>query len=305
MSLENLSTTEETPQGPTHEIELGGQLYVTDLPEDIKVFGPETTDATTNLLNPRDLDKLGVGNWTFKFAGADQEAPHVVARSVITREGPKGLVIDSDSLFPSYEDGIDHWTYEGGGAEILRTLGYELSPDASGKEVVTGVPTPETLRKAAAEQGIDVEFFDEGEQIQGPKYLDAFARGKYPVSYMYYDHDISDDHFTALVLGGDSMKAGLRRVAQEALEQDEDTQHITASGIDAFTSYYKWAFAYGLDNEVKETGLTAKELVIKAGKPYCGLTEAEVEDMFEAGIAKAKELGMIDNEPSEAVKAAA
>ena len=304
MSQENLSTAEATIQGPTHEVELAGQLYATDLPEDIQVFGPETTDVTTNLINPRDLDKLGPGNWSYTFAGPDQEAPYVVARSVITREGPKGLVIDSDSLFPSYDEGIDRWTYEGGGAKILRALGYELSLDANGKEVVTGVPTPETLRKAAAEQGIDIEFFDEGEQIQGPKYLDAFARGKYPVSYMYYDHDISDDHFTALVLGGDSMKAGLQRVAQEALKQDEDTQHITASGMDAFTSYYKWAFAYGLDTLVEDTDLTARELVVRGGQQYCGLTEAEVEDMFEVGIAKAKELGMIDSEVAAVRQAA-
>lgn len=114
----------------------------------------------------------------------------------------------------------------------MQALGYEFADDESGL-YISGAPTPETLRKAAAEYGVEVVFFDEKE-IRSPEYLTAISEDKYPMSYDYYDHDIGDDHITAFLLGGEQLKDNLSRVAQDALELDRTEQDRITAEIDTF-----------------------------------------------------------------------
>lgn len=282
---------QETPEVdvPLHgrELLVNGQRYLTDLPEGVEPFGVDAHDATTDNLNPKDLDKLLPKAYTIYFADKDQSEPYVVARSVIMRQGSKGMVVDSECFTPTFgKEDAERWTFLEGSEGLLLALGYELTSDESGS-YISGIPTPETLRAAAAEQGVEVEFFEEKE-IRSPEYLATIAEGKYPVSYAYFDHDIGDDHITAFVLGGVPMKAGLQRVAQRALGLDRAQQDKLTANIDAFTNLYRGVISAGVDINMTQ-GKTGREWVHESGKQI-GLTETEVEDMLQTGIAKAQEL---------------
>lgn len=264
---------------------VGDQQFITDLPDDVEPFTADATDATTHPLNPRDLDKLDPGAYTIYFAGEDQIEPYVPARSIIMRSGPKGLVVDSECFTPTFDDetGLD---FPVGSEKILQALGYEFADDGS-DPYIFGVPTPETLRKAAAEYGVEVEFFDEKE-IRSPEYLTAIAGGRYPVSYEYFDHDIGDDHITAFLLGGALLKGNLQHVAQGALRLDRAEQDRITAEIDTFTGLYRGAIAAGLDAPMSSGGKTGREWVYESGARL-GFTESEVEELLQVGLTKAEQ----------------
>lgn len=267
------------------ELIVNGQRYITDLPEGVELFGAETTDITTEPLNPKDLDRLLPKAYTIYFADKDQQEDYVVARSVILRQSSNGMVVDAECFAPTFGEDTSPWTFLGDSEGLLLALGYELSEDESGM-YISGVPTPETLQSAAAKQGIDIEFFD-GKEIHTPEYLGAIARGKYPVAYGYFDHDIGDDHITAFLLGGDSLRNCLQRVAQSALQLDRAEQDKLTADIDAFTNLYRGVISAGVDTNMA-AGKTGREWVLEAGKRI-GLTEVEIEDMLRAGVEKTNE----------------
>lgn len=288
---EQFTDNSEIQQLPTRELIIGGELYTTDLPAGVEIFSQDAKSATHDPLNMRDLDKLEPGNYSIWFAGEDQEAPYVVARSVIMRQGPKGLVIDRDCYAPPFdEEGkpVNNWPLGKSTSPVMLALGFEIGTDEHGRRV-TSVPTPNTLYAAAAEQGVTIEFFEE-EEIRTPEYLGANSRGNQPVSYAFYDHDAGDDHITARVLGGEPMTAGLQRISTEALKQNKDVQDSCTLGIDSFTGVFREALSHGLDTDW--AGWSAKEWVMSEGL-LIGLTEPEIEAMLEVGISNADRLGMV------------
>jgi len=278
-------TTEADASSKGRPLIVGDQQFLTDLPDDVEPFTPDTIDATTAPLNPKDLDKLQPGAYTIYFVGEDQVEPYVPARSIVMRDGPKGLVVDSESFTPTFDGNSAGWTFPIGSEKLLQALGYEFATDES-DPYIFGVPTPETLRKAAAEYGVEVEFFDEKE-IRSPDYLAVIAKDKYPVSYAYFDHDIGDDHITAFLLGGGLLKDSLSRVAQDALQLDRTEQDRVTAEIDTFTGLYRLAIAVGVDNPVDSTH-TGRQRVHEAGQRI-GLTETEINKLLQVGVAKAEQ----------------
>ncbi len=262
------------------------QQFLTDLPDDVEPFTPDTLDATTDPLNPKDLDKLQPGAYTIYFAGDDQVEPYVPARSIIMRNGPKGLVVDSESFAPTFDGNPAGWVFPTGSEGLLQALGYEFADDESGL-YISGAPTPETLRKAAAEYGVEVVFFDEKE-IRSPEYLTAISEGKYPVSYDYYDHDIGDDHITAFLLGGKLLKDSLSRVAQDALKLERTEQDRITAEIDTFTGLFRLTIATGVDAPMSSGGKSGRQWTHESGRRL-GLTETEIEDMLHAGVTNAEQ----------------
>ena len=283
------STPEKDEQLNMRTLVVNGQQFLTDLPEGVELFGEDTNDATKHPLNPRDLDKLDPGAYTIYFAGEDQLEPYVPARSIVMRHGPKGLVVDSESFTPTFDGDSAGWVFRLGSERLLHALGYEFASDES-DSYISGVPTPETLRKAAAEYGVEVEFFDEKE-IRSPEYLATVADGKYPVSYAYFDHDIGDDHITAFLLGGGLLKGSLSRVAQDALQLDRVEQDRITAEIDNFTGLYRGAIAEGVDAPMSSDGKTGRQYVHESGKEM-GLTESEIEDMLQVGLARSKDFAV-------------
>ncbi len=286
MPVENL-----TPEGDTsldrRPLIIGDQHFLTDLPDGVEPFTADTTDATTNPLNPKDLDKLEPGAYTIYFAGDDQVEPYVPARSIIMRSGPKGLVVDSECFTPTFDDDSAGWTLLAGNESqgLLQSLGYEFASDESGS-YISGIPTPETFRKAAAEHGIEVVFFDE-KDIRSPEYLAAIAEGKYPVSYDYFDHDIGDDHITAFLLGGAPLRESLQRIAQGALQLDRAEQDRITAEIDSFTGLYRGAINVEVDRDTVGSK-KYREWIHESGAKL-GLTESEIEEVLASGIAKAEQ----------------
>jgi len=267
---------------------VNGQQFLTDLPEGVEPFSEHAVDVTTSPLNPKDLDKLEVRAYEIYFAGDDQVEQYVPARSIIMRNGPKGLVVDSECFTPTFDAGSDGWTFIAGSEGLLHALGYELDGDESGSRI-SGIPTPGTLRSAAAEQGVEVEFFEEKE-IRSPEYLETIGVGKYPVSYAYFDHDIGDDHITAFLLGGVPLKDSLRHVAQNAMKASREIQDQITAKIDYFTGLYRGAISLGPD-VINGGGKTSRQWLHETGKEI-GLTESEIDDMLQVGLTRAKEFAI-------------
>ncbi len=266
---------------------VGQQQFLTDLPDGVEPFTADTTDATKHPLNPRNLDKLQPGEYTIYFAGDDQVEPYVPARSIVMRHGPKGLVVDSESFTPTFDGDSAGWTLLAGNESkgLLQSLGYEFASDESGL-YISGVPTPETFRTAAAEHGIEVVFFEE-KDIRSPEYLATIAGGKYPVSYDYFDHDIGDDHITAFLLGGTPLKESLQRVAKGALQLNRAEQDRVTAEIDNFTALYRGAINLAVDNDI--TGSKKYHEWVHQSGTRLGLTEAEIEEMLRVGAINAKQ----------------
>lgn len=274
---------EEEATHHLRDLVINGQVYETDLPTYVNPFNSDATDITTDMLNPRDLDLLAPGSYTISFAGEDQVKPYVVARSIIISEGPQGLVVDRETFNPAFGDDSQlGWTLLPDGIQIMQSLGYAIGEDELGC-YISGIPTPQTFQRAAAKQGIEIEFFDQKE-IRSPDYLLAFSQGNYPVSYAYYDHDISDDHITALVLGGEPIMRSLKRIAGEGLNRDREFQDSLTAGIDTYTMVYRAAISTGL-NTIMAQDKTAQEWVHQVGQEI-GLTVDEINAILAAGRTK-------------------
>lgn len=223
-------------QGPETTIEpnrvvIAGQQYETNL-SFANLPVSENPAGRDLCLLPGLLDQLGTGTYNLNpvqdQSDDDEFKPYIPAKEINVFETDNGNVVGRESF--SNTD----WFLGSGMKGIMTGLGYVIEDDR-----IVGIPTPETLRHAAARMGIDIEFFDAG-YISGPDYLQAFSDRKYPVAIGtegFYKHDIEDDHITAMALGGDPLKESLAAVSAEALgSEDEGVISSTARDIDTFTA---------------------------------------------------------------------
>lgn len=181
-------------------------------------------------LLPSALEELPAGSYTVQ----KPTSPNVrdFDRYINVTEDPEGKRINYIA------DGL-HMNL-GRNNNLMTKLGYTFERGLNGIEVGS-VPLPSLLQRRAAELGVDVQFFPDQKVIDSPSYLDAFAKGAYPVSTAsaeYYTHDTQDDHLTAMVLGGEPLKTALQEAAIEALSSDTNLDNI-AGGFDQFTAYLR------------------------------------------------------------------
>lgn len=105
-------------------------------------------------------------------------------------------------------------------------------------------PSPQTFKKYLEQEGIKVEFFEDEDEISAEEFVDAYARGSYPVGAKemnYYRHDISDDHVVALMLGGEELQRTLAHYVKLARDKGEISLGDLTNEIDNFTSIFKFA----------------------------------------------------------------
>jgi len=226
-------------------VEVDGAEYQTDIPQGAELFySQEGVPLLERKINIAETDKLPVGEYI--ISGQTEEMNDMGETSIVETVRPikivaveSGKAITVDSL--EYSD--SSWTLTEGSDELMTALGYEIA-EVEGKLDIAAIPTPETAQVAARKLGVDLEYIDtEYALIPGKEYLRAYADGKYPASKKNFKHDFEDDHITAMVLGGETLKKALKVAATEGLRDGEvivyethSKTDLAATSLDSFTA---------------------------------------------------------------------
>jgi hypothetical protein len=224
------------PTAPPRDIKIGENLYHTNLPEELDLFEDKVSRPLQHPLRPTELDKLPVGS--FFLSRQEEMEDDLGIKS--TRESQRritvfntehGKAIDASSF-------TGEWSIGRGMGKLMSAMGYVVKED-NGQETITAIPTPDTLKAATHDLGVEVEYIPDEGTISGRKYLGVYAQGKYPISTATesdYSHDSEDDHLTAMILGGDPLKIALKDVAIDALSKDDEVVRIKTMLTDRFTA---------------------------------------------------------------------
>jgi len=283
------------PPGDTLELErpdIGlGDDYETNLPSDVNVF--DSTDSRMPLyesINPGKLDELPEGEYFIK--GTNPANGNPVNKSmeiVLTNDGkylPAGYHHQFGNLVPEYTLGAE---------PLLELVGFAFT------EQGTLVPTPITVQRHLKDAGVEAELFADTGVITPEDYVRSFRNGKYPVSTgeeAYYAHDISDDHVTGVILGGELFRDTLSKALEHVFSEDGTLQISTeelgalAEGIDRFTQTLRPVSAYSAvtlgEPYGKEMG---RRLLMRNGETI-GFDSDTVSQILEASQKRALELGL-------------
>ncbi len=235
-----------------HEIALVDAIVQTNLPLDVdvvsKLYDPSFSfQSKSDWLNPAAFDQLAAGIFTIREeAKADQ---HLVISETKLGKVVGGLVLDRVWFSTDFSNVS---------APLLQPFGYVISSDEPFRvsregailshdyegdyklQHLAAVPAPETLRRAAADQGVRVRLLPDYGLIPPDAFLAAYAEDEYPVAtgrFSEYHHDIDDDHITAIKLGAALLRTHLADAAQYAIgSKDSQLMGYTTSSIDSYTS---------------------------------------------------------------------
>lgn len=279
---------------------VNGREYATNLPVGLDVF--EAADYGLDRLEeaplaPSKLDTIPVGR--FSVSGTEEQAdefltkkPVAVSRMIVARETDKGKVIELESFGSEAYD----WRLQPDTSELMTALGYVIARNEAGYDTIAAVPTPETVKKAAADHGVQVEFFPEHGYVPGSKYLTAFKEGKYPASSgksVQYKHDIEDDHLTAMVLGGEPLKEALSVAATAALEtNDGSTIDTMSQSIDIFTATLRAVISSHSQLLGEAYGKESGRRTLKECGEACGIAPEVTAQILATAQAKAHTFNM-------------
>ncbi len=275
---------------PKPDIGLGND-YETNLPSDVNVF--DSTDPRTPLyesINPGKLDELAEGNYFIK--GTNPANGNPVNKSmeiVFTKDGkylPAGYGHQFGNLVPEYTLGAE---------PLLELVGFAFT------EKGTLVPTPITVQRHLKDAGVEAELFADTGVITPEDYVRSFRGGKYPISTgeeAYYAHDISDDHVTGVILGGELFRDSLSKALEHVFSEDGTLQISTeelgalAEGIDRFTQTLRAVTTYSAitlgEPYGKEKG---RQLLMRNGVTI-GFDSDTVSQILEASQKRALDLGL-------------
>ncbi len=243
-------------------VEIAGHSYTTNLPEGTYPFYEHGGQGslTEIELSPNRLDELTEGTYIVSETPADvsQTGTEPYTRTIIIRQNEHGKAIDTKSFSRPDLLGMDPST-----AQYFSKLGYEFDDTlVNGKLTPSAVPTPETIKTAAKELGVDIEIFEEG-LISPTDYLHTLANGKFPVSgasESYYRHDASDTHLKVMLLGGTEIRSVLAEAASRALSAGGSTVGEATGAIDMYTDALSDIY-----NELGYSHSSAIELGLTAG----------------------------------------
>lgn len=128
--------------------------------------------------------------------------------------------------------GFNGW-YPSDAPDLAETLGFWVVNSEG--EIVSALPSPQSLAKACAELGLDVKLMHNFGIIPAKEYLDVYARGEYPVAtgeFYDYKHDIGFDHLPAMICGGKPLRDALK-IAASCTPTGKDSEFTAV--VDDFT----------------------------------------------------------------------
>ncbi len=234
--LEESSITEDT-----RTVEMEGTSYVTNIPASAELFDNSPYDdwggaRGIDSIRPKGIDDVQPGIYF-----VEEQTPHDEGYKfrrelkIIETEYGKALTLDSLDN-PSITIGSK-------AKKFFQRFGFafEQKDGESDGELgqLSAVPSPETVQQNAELFNVDIAITDSSSVISPEEYIKYYADGKYPVaaSGSYYFHDIEDDHFPGVILGGEELRDSLSGAAELAL-QSRDSERIgaTTDAIDKFTA---------------------------------------------------------------------
>lgn len=175
---------------------------------------------------------------------------------------------------------------------LFEKMGYKVDGPMS----IAGYPRPDVVVACAKNFGVDVEIVDGHAIIPSNVYVAAFAKAHYPVatgSYDMYRHDIDDDHFSAVLLGGSAMMRELQRYAAEVLSRDDEALTAGAAGvIDQFTSKFRDCIGDSFTRQECEYSIQAQMPQLRRLAAQMNISPGCLEDMLECARQEAAALGM-------------
>jgi len=288
------SLVAETVISTVRPLEYNGRSYTTDLPAGLDIFDdqPLTGSATiaTASLRPSVFDDIPLGMFsvTGTIPTEDENCQPIqkaITRPIETYQTAKGKVITAESY-----GGYLEWTMQQDTGELMTALGYDIEL-AGGRKRIAAFPAPETVKRSAAALGVDIKFFAGGGSIPGRPYVKAFAGRQYAASIgnaMYYKHDIEDDHLTAMVLGGEPLKAALQTTAVAAAEQDDATVDAVALGIDRLTAALRGIVTIGSGFDGDEHGVEKGRAFFQGKAANLGISAEVANEIIATAQANAR-----------------
>lgn len=175
---------------------------------------------------------------------------------------------------------------------LFEKMGYEVDGPMS----IAGYPRPDVVVSCAKNFGVNVEIVEGHSVIPSNVYVATFARGCYPVatgSYDMYRHDIDDDHFSAVLLGGGLMMRELQRYATEMQVRDDKELISNAAGvIDQFTSKFRDCIGDSFTRQECEYSIKAQMPQLKRLAMQMNISLGCLDDMLQGARREAAALGM-------------
>lgn len=274
---------------PKPDIGLGDD-YETNLPADVKILDSTDSRMPWESINPGKLDDLPEGKYFIKGTNpANGDPVDKSMEIVLNNDGkylPTGYGRQFGNLVPEYTLGAE---------PLLELVGFAFT------EKGTLVPTPITVQRHLKDAGVEAELFADTGVIPPEDYVRSFRDGKYPISTgeeAYYAHDISDDHVTGVVLGGELFRDSLSKALEHVFSEDGTLQISTeelgalAEGIDRFTQTLRAVTTYSAitlgEPYGKEKG---RQLLMRNGVTI-GFDSDTVSQILEASQKRALDLGL-------------
>lgn len=234
----------------SRKLSIGDVTFKTNVPAQVALFDTQSEVMSYDngrlgyRFNPAALDAIEPGTYRVsswrKHKISPIGHPWKYRQSIDIQGSPYGKVVDQASFgntlpvtFSPERLGEEPGSRARAVAPLLGKLGYVLAQNKR----ITALPTPTTFQHAASQHGVSVRIFDGSGRINDVEYLQSFAEGHYPVAAgkeNYYLHDISDDHATAMLLGGAPLRDALQGAAAYALE--EGKTDVVPGAIDNYTS---------------------------------------------------------------------
>lgn len=224
-------------------------------------------------IKPSGIDIIAAGQYFIKEPFIDPKADQ---QYVIT-EDSNGKYINC--LKDDHQDNI------GGSKILMEKLGFQYKQNGG----VERFPSPKTIKAHAEKLGVNVQLFPDEGHLDGVSYLNVFANGRYPIATgkeEFYAHDTTDDHLTAVVLGGELLRDTLRDAAREALGGNDVAN--AAKSIDQFTAHLRANVA---PTEVPLMGPISVEKLYEIGQQL-GITEEKVDEILNVAKTNARNFEM-------------
>ncbi len=219
---------------PKPDIGLGDD-YETNLPADVNIFDSTDSRMPWESINPGKLDDLPEGEYFIKGTNPANGDPVDKSMEIVLNNDGKYLPTGYGRQFGNLNPSLSFGT---GTEPLLALVGFAFT------EQGTLVPTPITVQRHLKDAGVEAELFADTGVIPPEDYVRSFRDGKYPISTgeeAYYAHDISDDHVTGVVLGGELLRDSLSKTLELVFSEDGRLQiskeelGALAEGIDRFT----------------------------------------------------------------------
>ncbi len=215
------------------KVEIGGVEYITDLPKDVRLIPPispyesskEIRPALVSyLVNPEDFKKIPPGE--YQVWGVATGDP---IKEVVIRVSPRGLVIGVESMRPCLE--VPALPYRdivvaGRVRPALEEMGVEIGCNRIGQDVITGIPTPDTINEILSSRDREVIFLKgESPERDEANIIQIIGGGNIPCGLESYNAAFFYNQMVAYLRGGEPLWGNLKRISLE--REDELYKRIT------------------------------------------------------------------------------